>query len=166
MSMYNMLFGRNPASRLLLAMLDLTEADVGRFRDCYLERAETGVLTIIIYTRNGGGNRETYEAVTEGLQSHPQYLWDNDDDFDCTYASYAFSVPEKFKATAEELATLGAEPGEKPMEKFKSLIEKMQKGADESDPAVKRAMAVGRDIFGRLDEALRLEQNTQPEDGG
>jgi hypothetical protein len=154
--MYNMLFGKNPASRLLLAMLDLTEADVGRFRDCYLERAEqTGVLSIVIYTRNGGGNREAYEAVTEALQGHAQYLWDADDDFDCTYASYVFSVPEKFKATAEELATLGAAPGEKPMEKFKSLIEKMQNGADESDPAVKRAMEVGRDIFGKIDEAMK-----------
>ena len=110
MSLYNALFGRNPASRLLLAMLNLTEGDVGRFRDCYLKRdEETKELCIVVYTRNGGGNRDDYEAVTEALQAHPAYLSDADDDFDCTYASYFFKVPEAFKATAEELAGLGAD---------------------------------------------------------
>ena len=159
MSLYGALFGRNPSSRLLLAMLDLAEGDVGRFRDCYLERAETGVLSIIVYTRNGGGNREDYEAVTEALQAHPQYLWDTDDDFDETYASYVFSVPEKFKETAEELAKLGAEPSESPMERFQSLLEKMQSGTSESDPSVKRAREVGKELFGKLDEAMKLERS-------
>ncbi len=172
MSLYNMLFGRNPASQLLLAMLDLSEGDVGRFRDCYLtrgtrsEREEAGEdeeklkalaksdLRIVIYTRNGGGNRESYEAETERLQGLPTYETDYDDDFDCTYASYEFKVPEAFKATAEELTTLGAEPGVSPMEKFKKLIENMQ--ADKKDdPAVQRAMAVGKEIFGKLDEAMK-----------
>lgn len=154
MSLYNALFGRNPASRLLLAMLDLTEGDVGRFRDCYLARDENKKLKIVIYTRNGGGNREDYQAVTDALQSHADYLTDYDDDFDCTYASYEFKVPEKFAATAEELASLGAESSVSPMEKFKALIENLQKG-DANDPAVKRAMDVGKDIFGRIEEQMK-----------
>jgi len=28
---------------------------------------------------------------------HPLYLYDEDDDFDCTYATIYFSIPEKFK---------------------------------------------------------------------
>lgn len=172
MSLYNMLFGRNPASQLLLAMLDLTEADVGRFRDCFLtrgtrsEREEAGEdeekikalakkeLRIVVYTRNGGGNREDYEAVTERLQGLPTYETDYDDDFDCTYASYEFKVPEAFKATAEELATLGAESKEEPMVKFKRLIDNLQKG-DTKDPAVVRAMEVGKQIFGKIDEQMK-----------
>lgn len=163
MSLYNMLFGRNPASRLLLAMLDLTEGDVGRFRDCYLvrgdpradesERKPTDDLRIVIYTRNGGGNRDDYVAVTEALQAKPSYITDYDDDFDCTYASYEFKVPEKFKATAEELAALGAEPSESPMGRFKRLIENLEAGKD--DPDVKRAVEVGKQVFGKLDEAMK-----------
>lgn len=172
MSLYNMLFGRNPASRLLLAMLNLTEGDVGRFRDCYLargtrsEREDAGEdeeklkalakkdLRIVVYTRNGGGNRDDYEAVTEALQALPTYETDYDDDFDCTYASYEFTVPEAFKATAEELASLGAESDVSPMEKFKSLIDNLQKG-DTKDPAVARAMEVGKQIFGKIDEQMK-----------
>ena len=164
MSLYNMLFGRNPASRLLLAMLNLTEADVGRFRDCYLARGDTrvdgavaqaeaaegkkpeGELRIVVYTRNGGGNRDDYEDVTSALQALPEYITDYDDDFDCTYASYEFKVPEKFKETASELAGLGAEPNESPMERFKSLIAKLQAG-DQTDPSVQKAMQVGKEIF-------------------
>jgi hypothetical protein len=155
MSLYNALFGRNPASRLLLAMLNLTEGDVGRFRDCYLKRdEETKKLTIVIYTRNGGGNRDDYEAVTEALQVHPAYLSDADDDFDCTYASYFFKVPEAFAATAEELAGLGAESDVSPQDRFQALIANLQKG-DQTDPAVIKAMEVGKDIFAKVSEQMK-----------
>lgn len=154
MSLYNMLFGRNPMSRLLLSMLNLTEGDVGRFRDCYIARDDQNRPHIVIYTRNGGGNRDDYEEVTSALQAHPEYVTDYDDDFDCTYASYEFKVPEKFLATVEELATLGAEPDDSPMERFKKLIENMQTGKAD-DPDVKRAMEVGKDIFGRIEEQMK-----------
>lgn len=53
MSLYNMLFGANPASDVLLATLGLTRDDVGRFRDCSVSEGQ-----IAVYTRNGSGNRE------------------------------------------------------------------------------------------------------------
>jgi hypothetical protein len=166
MSLYGLLFGRNPASRLLLAMLNLEEPDVGRFRDCYLRRGDVAdselppeelakkPLRIVIYTRNGGGNREDYEGATSLLQALPGYLTDYDDDFDCTYASYEFEVPEAFKATAEELASLGAESSVSPEEKCKTLIENLQK-QDSNDPTVRHAMAVGKAMFAKIDEALK-----------
>lgn len=55
MSFYNMIFGKNPMSDVILATLGLTRSDVGRFRDVYLEED-----TIAVYTRNGGGNRECW----------------------------------------------------------------------------------------------------------
>lgn len=157
MSLYNALFGRNPASRFLLAMLGLAEGDVGRFRDCYLCRKDDDPkndLQIAIYTRNGGGNRSDYEEVTAKLQAHPAYLDDADDDFDCTYATYRFKVPEKFKATADELATLGGVAN--PAERFKTLIEKLQFG-NVDDPDVKRAMEVGQKILAPILETLKME---------
>lgn len=156
MSMYNMLFGRNPASKLLLAMLDLTEGDTGRFRDCYLQEDPENGLVIVIYTRNGGGNREAYEDVTSALQDHEEYITDYDDDFDNTYASYVFSVPEKFKETAKELAKLGAKQDMSPADKFKALIEKLgASDKDSSDPDVQRALKLGQEIFGQIDEVMK-----------
>jgi hypothetical protein len=90
MSMYNMVFGVSPAAPLLMAALNLKAADVGRFRDCYL----TDAGEIAVYTRNGGGNRDDYQDVFDALEKHPQYLRDEDDDFDCTYATIYFSVPD------------------------------------------------------------------------
>lgn len=166
MSMYNMMFGNNPASDIILATLGLTRADTGRFRDCFISEGE-----IAVYTRNGGNNRschhdgypkygnesckhhtteeeidetvyveqdqvdkypqalnvfmgsqrmvktgkkvmQTYYwcdapysdectcagcTITYQLPKHPQYLRDQDDDFDNTYATIYFSFPAVFK---------------------------------------------------------------------
>ena len=119
--MYNMLFGTNTLAGTLLDMLDLKIEDCGRFRDCYLD--ETGTK-IIIYTRNGGENREEYECVFDELSKHKNCFTDYDDDFDCTYASIVFSVPEDYIEITKELVKLGADTttGE---EKFKKLLEQI-----------------------------------------
>ena len=78
----------------------------GRFRDIYLNEDGT---EIILYTRNGGGNRKEYWYIFEILSHHPNYLTDYDDDFDCTYAYIKFSIPEKARGLVGKLVT-----GEKP----------------------------------------------------
>ena len=93
MSMYNMIHGQNPLSVIYLKMLGLSPDDVGRFRDCYLNGDE-----IAVYTRNGGGNRESYEEVFAELEEHENYLRDEDDEFDCTYATIYFSIPAQYEA--------------------------------------------------------------------
>lgn len=87
MSLYNMLFGKNPNTKEILAALGLEECQVERFRDCFIEDGK-----IVIFTRTGGGNREDYP--NEALVNHPNYLYDEDDGFDSTYAYYYFSLPE------------------------------------------------------------------------
>lgn len=107
MSMYGMIFGRNKDSDVILATLGLTKADVGRFRDCFVADGK-----IAVYTRNGGGNRECFEQdepgydaatchctgciITKWLPVHPNYLDDQDDDFDSTYATVYFSFPGEY----------------------------------------------------------------------
>lgn len=136
MSLYNMLFGTNPAAGFLLGALELeTEKyPTGRFRDIYFEEEGNKV---ILYTRNGGGNREDYEDVFEALAEHPLYLTDYDDDFDSTYAYIEFKAPqsvidffedvkgEKFERVGErfqrEIAEL--EAGKEPNEKLKQFME-------------------------------------------
>lgn len=95
MSFYNMMFSANPASDLLLATLKLTRGDCGRFRNVFVADGK-----IAVYTRNGGGNREDYMP---DFSEHPNYLYDEDDDFDCTYATIYFSFPAEY---AEGLAKI------------------------------------------------------------
>lgn len=96
MSMYGMLFGDGSRGHVLLLSLGFAKVgDVGRYRDAWLEKGDDGETRIAIYTRNGGGNREEYESVFEALRKHPLYLFDLDDDFDFTYATIYFSLPEE-----------------------------------------------------------------------
>lgn len=138
-TMYNMLHGQNPQSGILLYILGIDQEKgawrSGRFRDIYL--SEDG-SEIVLYTRNGGGNREHYADDCEPgidctctgctaeyhLPSHPNYLRDWDDDFDSTYAYFAFSIPKEFKEAAGLLVT-----GEKPetiYEKFSKTLAEMK----------------------------------------
>src|ERR1700712_5410738 len=76
-NLYNIVHGTNPYAGKLLELLGLTRAYTGRFRDCFMQ-ADTGELEIVVYTRNGGGNRAQHEAVTAKLRAHPLYKRDYD----------------------------------------------------------------------------------------
>lgn len=91
MSLYNMIFGRNAQSDLLLAVIGLKQVDVERFRDVHLE--DDGKI-IAIYTRTGGYNREDYPQVA--LYRSPLFRSTEDDDFDSTYATFYFNTPPEF----------------------------------------------------------------------
>lgn len=92
MSLYNLLFGQNPNSDILLALLGLREHEVERFRDCGIDFDER---EISIYTRTGGNNRD--EWPNGKLTTSPLYLRGEDDDFDCTFRTFYFSWPEDVK---------------------------------------------------------------------
>ena len=115
MGMYNLIFGQNPASDAILATLGLTRGDTGRFRDCFVADGE-----IAVYTRNGGNNREGYMP---DLSGHPCYLRDEDDDFDCTYATIYFSFPTEF---AEELRKLDSGEKFEPSKRWLDAIEALK----------------------------------------
>jgi len=153
MSLYNALFGMNPFAGMLLKLYELeTEKyPTGRFRDIYVKK-EGNEFVVVLYTRNGGGNREDYEEVFEALSKHPNYIRDYDDDFDCTYASIEFSVPkEKFEIIEHIQSITGSKA---PMEKFQEMISNMEKGNND-DPNVKNALEVGKQIFGKIEEAMK-----------
>lgn len=119
MSMYNMLFGMNPDSDKLLEFLGKTREDFGRFRNVYMEDGY-----IVVHTRNGGGNRESYEDVFEEMAEHPWYSHDEDDDFDCTYANIYFKIPED--STKTFVALHGLNEGKNPKEQWASLLAMME----------------------------------------
>lgn len=183
MSLYNALFGVNPAKPILMAALrldgespdqfyekleefsdkwgdyDLSTSEAqallneakeskyfptGRFRDIYFNN-EDGTPKIVLYTRNGGGNRDSYEYVFNLLESHPLYIRDYDDDFDSTYAYIEFNAPqvvidffdgvytgkletvsEKFKAEIEAMEA-GKTPNSKLMDFVENIVNEMKK---------------------------------------
>lgn len=103
--MYNAIFGTNPNADALLAAIGLTRDDVERFRDAYY----AGNREVAVYTRCGGGNRECWRRddlgipqpcdcpgcwIEKVIPQHPLYLRDEDDDFDCTYATIYFRLPD------------------------------------------------------------------------
>lgn len=143
-----MLHGQNPFSPVFLGWLGLTTDDVGRFRDCYLADQD-GERRIVIYTRNGGGNRDDYEHVTDTLRAHPSYVTDYDDDYDCTYASYEFRVPAPWQAAA---AAFTAED-KTPAERMQDLLAKLQ-AAPKDDPEVVRAMEKFAPVMDAITKAL------------
>jgi hypothetical protein len=137
MSLFNMLFGQNPESSNLLALLGIDQERVPRFRDCYWNGE-----SIIIHTRTGGGTREYYESEEVCRDNYPQYFddekekpcgpWnsdlrklpgythDSDDDFDSTYADFHFTPP---KDAIDRLSQMPADMP--PAEKWQLLFKVM-----------------------------------------
>lgn len=97
MSLYNMMFGFNPACVWIMPMLGRKQEEWPRFRDCWIDDGK-----IAIYTRVGGGNRNCGYGEEE-LYKDPNFVRTYDDDFDSTYGIYVFNVPEKWKADFDKI---------------------------------------------------------------
>jgi hypothetical protein len=146
MSLYNMLHGCNKMAGHFLQLLGLVEGEIERFRDVFV-KTHRKERYIVVYTRTGGGSRDDYP--NDALTSNEYYVRDHDDAFDPTYAHYYFRIPD----AAKELVSTMADDTS-PTEKWKSLFEKLERG-DLNDPEVKRALDVGREIMGKVNEALK-----------
>jgi hypothetical protein len=130
MSLYNALFGMNPAAGYLLGSLNKTDGDFGRFRDAYYEKKDDGTGRIIVYTRCGGGNRDDYEFVFNEMEVHPLYLTNYDDDFDSTYAYFEFLAPDSVN---EFFKDMEAKDFEKVGDRFQREIKEMEEGKEPNE---------------------------------
>ena len=148
MSLYNMLFGRNPSADILLAMLGITQADVPRFRDCFLDDKNH----IVIHTRTGGGNRDDYETENDALTEVPGYISNSDDDFDCTYADFLYAIPEKFSVACELLRDMGAQRD--PGAAWQDLFAKLNDPSRKDDPQVQATINTMKPVMEKLAAAL------------
>lgn len=108
MSLYNMMFGVNPATFIILPMLGRHPDEYPRFRDCFVNEDKQ----ILVYTRVGGGNRNCGFGEEE-LYKDPNFVKTYDDDFDSTYGYYVFNVPEEWKDDFDRLLK-----GEKPSARY------------------------------------------------
>jgi len=93
-----MLMGVNPCTIFILPMLDKHPDEYPRFRDCFLANEEHPEYDdyIHVYTRVGGGNRGCGKGEEE-LMKLPNFITTFDDSFDSTYATYVFSVPDRWQ---------------------------------------------------------------------
>ena len=98
MSLYNLVNGMNVACVTIMPMLGRKMNEYPRFRDCFV--TEEG--NIAIYTRVGGGNRNCGFGE-EALYEDKNFLKTYDDDFDTTYATYEFKVPEEWKEDFDKI---------------------------------------------------------------
>ena len=119
MSMYNMIFGYNPAAEFLLTLIDMREEKIPRFRDCYMSVDGD----IVIMTRTGGGNRGEYEQENQKLRENKYFKFDQDMRTDNTYALFHYTVPEMnpdHLKIFQELATMD------PDKRWEELFEAMK----------------------------------------
>ena len=171
MSLYNMLFGVNPLSGIVLESLGLGPNDVPRFRDAYFDAEQN---RLVIYTRTGGGNRDYYDSeesrraeygsyddvdadtyagpYNDDLRDIVGFMYDEDDDFDCTYAYFYFAVPVAFEPIFDTMRDLGAGKDLNPTERFQKMITDLQKGNVNED--TDRALKVGQAIFDQISGAI------------
>jgi hypothetical protein len=164
MSFYNMIHGVNPLSGVLLKMLDTTTGAIPRFRDCYFDGEH-----IVIYTRTGGGNRDFYESEqscranypenftgtddpsgpwNEDLRCLPGFVRDADDDYDCTYASFFFAVPEQFNLLLDKLRSMAQK--ETQSERWEAALDRI-KTATPGDPLVARMTEAFAPVFKEIE---------------
>lgn len=147
MSLYNLVHGYNPLSGLVLAMLATSPEKIPRFRDAYFDGEH-----LCIHTRTGGGNRDYYETrggepCNDDLRALPGFVRDEDNDFDSTYATFYFTLPEPFtwfKKWANDNGVVAASPSERWQEFFAKL------NSGESDPRIDRVAEAMRPLFEAL----------------
>ena len=142
MSLYNALFGENPAADIFLGLLGLQRGDFYRYRDCYLVMRE-GKELIAVHTRGGGGNRVDNDTDVAG---HPSYVFDEDEDFDNTYATYYFSISESSAEVIKLLNGIDGRLRRDPKESWEKLLNSLHSG-NRDDPMVENAIQVGKKIF-------------------
>jgi hypothetical protein len=106
-------------------------------------------IVVAVYTRNGGGNRdlcyEYYEChgcaslhgniseyentccgyiITHASKLFPNFIGDEDDDFDCTYATMYFSILPEYVDDVDKLVESDPELLELPM-RFSEVVCKL-----------------------------------------
>jgi S-adenosylhomocysteine hydrolase len=139
-----MLFGQHPLVTIFLRALG--DPEVPRLRDCYLEDGH-----IHIYTRTGGGNREYYEAENAALQHHPEYVSDEDDGYDCTYATFTFRIPAAW-SFLRALESSGP-----PRQKWEKLMAGFADGKPLEELIPAEAIEQLKALFGAIGEKLKGE---------
>lgn len=126
-TLYDLLAGQNPYSRMALAILALEMQQVPRYRDATLLRPTDREPTwrVSILTRTGGPNREHFDASV--LTGHELYLSDCDMTVDPTYAAYDFRFPDEFAGLGNWIITTEPLEGDYRVDAWVTLFNKLNR---------------------------------------
>lgn len=139
MSLYNELIDENPDAPVLIGFLGLNKEVFGRYRNIYLNAAGD---KIIVYTRCGGYNRAEWERVFEMMKKHPNYIRNYDDKDDNTYAYFEFTVPDKYKSTAQHM-----KPNKEPLTVYEQFEDHIRKSKENPDgPEAQKDIEIAKKI--------------------
>jgi hypothetical protein len=156
MSLYNMIHGVNPLAPVLMKMLGAAPGDVPRLRDCYFDGEH-----IVIYTRTGGGNRDCYDSrettdsedydgpFNDDVRALPGFVRDEDDDYDSTYASFYFEVPQQFHMLLDKLKSMAQKQTQ--AERWEAALDHI-KNASPDDPVVQRMTEAFKPVFEAIEK--------------
>lgn len=139
--MYETICNINPDAKMILNLIGIDPKfllEEARLRDVYLSKDKTRV---VIFTRIGGNNRSYHFPAITKLRNFKGYITDYDDEFDNTYASFEYQIPqEKLPRVVAFLASSDTTTGgEKIKASLKQLEENPDKFLDEH-PAFKTFM--------------------------
>lgn len=73
-------------------LLEENNINIPRLRGLDVITDENGNKVLYVHARIGGGNREYYAEDWEAIRNHSLFLYDEDDDFDCTYCDIYFRL--------------------------------------------------------------------------
>lgn len=139
--MYEMTCNINPDARMVLDLIGIDPEfllEEARLRDVYLSKDRTRV---VIFTRIGGGNRSYHSPAITKLRNFKGYVTDYDDEFDNTYASFEYKIPqEKLPIVVAFLANSDTTTGG---EKLKAGLKQLEENPEEylkEHPAFKALM--------------------------
>jgi hypothetical protein len=139
-----MVHGTQDTAAVALGLLGIGIGDVPRFRDAWLVSHPSGPR-VVIHTRTGGGNRDYYDSEERcrdefperfgrdgeddpcgpwnaDLRALPGFLYDEDEEFDCTYANFYFKVPEEHRDAVQAYLDAKGDP-KAPAERWEAVIE-------------------------------------------
>ena len=142
MSLYSQLFSENKDATAILGFAGLTREMFPRYRDVFL--ADKGD-TVIVYTRVGGGNRETYQTDIDEIITHTQYIDNYDDEKDNTYAYFKFNVLPEYLHTAKTIFT------EEPLSVWDMFERHMKRAKDPNSPEHKIDMEIADKLMKTLE---------------
>lgn len=144
--MYRNMHGENvqaPYLKKILGLVILDKTVNYRYRDIFLKEKGTKILLL---TRMGGGNREGFESQINSLKEHPYYIKDYDDNYDCTYAYFEFSVPDEYLADCKKFYVKETKSLKERSEQVMEEMAKMSKEEAENDPRFKPLFDIVKQI--------------------
>lgn len=141
--LYKRMFDGTAPTDIVLAAIGLSIDNIPRFRNLTLSK-NTG--HVVIRTRTGGGNRDFYQSEelyrenypedfeegntaytgpwNDDLMQNPNYVSNEDDNFDNTYAYFFFQFPAEY---ASDLKAIAEEQHDyQPSQNWRQLVEKVK----------------------------------------